>query len=78
MVGRLGVEVNAAVRRSDLQATIVTQITGERDSVSGVNLDEEMASLVMFQRAYEASARLLTTVDEMLDTLINRVGVVGR
>jgi flagellar hook-associated protein 1 FlgK len=44
--------------------------------VAGVNLDEEMVHLVEFQRAYEAAARLVSIVDEMLDSLINRT--IGR
>ena len=44
---------------------------------SGVSLDEEMTNLVRFQRAYQASARAMTTMDEMLDVLINRTGRVG-
>ena len=44
----------------------------------GVNLDEELADLVSAQRAYEASARMISAVDQMLDTLINRTGIVGR
>ena len=43
----------------------------QRDSISGVSLDEEMTELMKFQKAYPASARLITTVDEMLDTVIN-------
>jgi flagellar hook-associated protein 1 FlgK len=43
----------------------------QRDSISGVSLDEEMADLTRFQRAFEASARLITTVDELLQTVVN-------
>ena len=43
-------------------------------SASGVSTDEEMADVIKFQKAYAASARILTTIDEMLETLIN----VGR
>jgi flagellar hook-associated protein 1 FlgK len=43
----------------------------QRDSISGVSLDEEMADLTRFQRAFEASARLVTTVDELLQTVVN-------
>jgi len=43
----------------------------QRDSVSGVSIDEEMTNLITFQKAYQASAKLVTTVDEMLDTIIN-------
>ncbi|MFN8051668.1 MAG: flagellar hook-associated protein FlgK [Acidimicrobiales bacterium] len=75
MIGRLGVEAGAASDRADLQARFATEADNERINTSGVNLDEEMTNLVMSQRAYESSARLLTTVDSMLDTLINRTGV---
>ena len=78
MVGRLGVETQTATSRADLQEKFATQSQAERTSADGVNLDEEMTNLVMSQRSYEASARLLTTVDSMLDQLINRTGLVGR
>ena len=44
-----------------------------RESVSGVSVDEEMVQLVQFQHAYEAAAKLVVTVDEMLDTIIGLV-----
>ena len=71
---------------SDVQSTQSTQTTSQavldsidnqRKSVSGVSLDEEMTNLVSFQRAYQASARMMTTIDSMLDTLINHTGTVG-
>ena len=49
----------------------LTQIQNMRDSVSGVSTDEEMLLLVQYQSGYEAAARFLTTVDEMLDTLMS-------
>jgi flagellar hook-associated protein 1 len=48
-----------------------------RQSASGVSMDEEMTNMVRFQRGYQASARVMSTMDEMLDTLINRTGKVG-
>ena len=42
---------------------------------SGVNVDEEMTSMLQFQRSYQAAARVVTTVDEILDTLINHTAV---
>jgi len=44
-----------------------------RDNTSGVSLDEEMANLIKFQHAYSAAAKLITTSDEMLRTLLNSV-----
>ena len=45
--------------------------------MSGVSLDEEMTNMIRFQRGYQASSRAMSTMDEMLDTLINRTGRVG-
>lgn len=56
------------------QGAIETLVRGQRDSVSGVNLDEETANLLKYQRAFEASSRVLQTVDEMLDQIINQLG----
>jgi len=52
------------------QAVVANMLNIQRDSVSGVNIDEEMTNLMGFQRAYEASAQLVTTVDQMLQTVI--------
>lgn len=78
MVGRIGVATQTAARREVIQDAVIQSADDARLAVSGVNLDEELTSMVQAQRAYEASARVLTTVDEMLDMLINRTGVVGR
>jgi len=57
------------------QTNIETLVRGQRDSVSGVNLDEETANLLKYQRAYEASSRVLQTIDTMLNQVINNLGV---
>ena len=57
--------------------SLVDAVDDRRQSVAGVSLDEEMTNLIRFQRGYQASARTMTTMDEMLDTLINRTGRVG-
>ncbi|BDG61744.1 flagellar hook-associated protein FlgK [Caldinitratiruptor microaerophilus] len=56
----------------------VQQVRTLRDSTSGVTLDEEVARMIQYQQAFGAAARLITTVDEMLDKLINGTGAVGR
>jgi flagellar hook-associated protein 1 FlgK len=60
------------------QALVVGHLENRRESVSGVSLDEEATDMIRFQHAYQAAARVITAVDEMLDLLINRTGLVGR
>ena len=78
MVVSVGVQVQSATRRAAAQADVVAQAMAAQASVAGVDLDEEMTNLVMFQRAYEGAARVMTAVDQALDVLINRTGLVGR
>jgi flagellar hook-associated protein 1 FlgK len=78
MIGELGVSAQAATRRRDVQNAMTDQVDAARDAESGVNLDEEMTHLLTYQRGYEAASRVLTTIDSMLDQLINRTGLVGR
>lgn len=78
MVVSLGVESSVAIRDLTVQTAISTQVDAARESVSGVNLDEEMTNMLSFQHAYSAAARMVTAIDEALDTLINRTGLVGR
>ncbi|MBZ4643721.1 MAG: flagellar hook-associated protein 1 [Deferribacteres bacterium] len=56
----------------------VDQFTIKLEQVRGVSIDEEFTNLIKFQKAYEANARFITAVDQMIDRLINGVGVVGR
>jgi flagellar hook-associated protein 1 FlgK len=78
MIGQLGVAAQASSRRNDIQTNVTEQVDASRESASGVNLDEEMTNLLTYQRGYEAASRVLTTIDSMLDQLINRTGLVGR
>jgi flagellar hook-associated protein FlgK len=74
----LGVDSQTTRRRAEIQATTTKRVDEARDANSGVNIDEEMVAMVQFQHAYDAAARYLTTIDQMLDTLVNRTGIVGR
>ena len=78
LIAGLAVETRGAIRRADNQAQVTDTAISDAESVGSVSIDEEMANLVGSQRAYEASARFLTVVDELLGTLIQRTGVVGR
>jgi flagellar hook-associated protein 1 FlgK len=76
-VARVGSEVKAAGRAQANQQALVANVADRRASVSGVALDEEMTNMVQFQRGYQASARAMSTMDDLLDVLINRTGRVG-
>jgi flagellar hook-associated protein 1 FlgK len=76
-VARVGTEVADADRKTANAQVLVDSVEDRRQSVAGVSLDEEMSNLVRFQRAYQASSRAMSTMDEMLDVLINRTGKVG-
>jgi flagellar hook-associated protein 1 FlgK len=77
LVTRVGAGVQAAKdEQANLQTTL-NAVAAQRESVSGVSLDEEMTNLISFQRGYQASARTLTAMDSMLEELIEHTGVVG-
>ena len=76
-VARVGTEVRQAHTQEANADALTAAVDGRRQSVSGVSLDEEMANIIRFQRAYQASSRAMSTMDEMLDVLINRTGRVG-
>jgi flagellar hook-associated protein 1 FlgK len=78
LIAGLAVETRGAIRRANNQAHVTDTAISDAESVGSVSIDEEMANLVGAQRAYEAAARFLTVVDELLGTLIQRTGVVGR
>lgn len=74
VIGELGVQSQEAIRMADNQKLLVEQIDNYRQSVSGINLDEEMANMVKYQHSYNAAAKLLNVMDEMLQVLINQIG----
>jgi flagellar hook-associated protein 1 FlgK len=78
LVVSLGFAIQAADQAAATQESLASSITSQIDTESGVSIDEEMANLIAYQRAYEAAARVLTAIDAVLETLINRTGVVGR
>jgi flagellar hook-associated protein 1 FlgK len=76
-VAKVGSDVAEAQRLEGNAQVLTNSAQDRRQSVSGVSMDEEMSNLVQFQRAYQASSRAMSTMDEMLDVLINRTGKVG-
>ena len=74
LLADLGTRRQSAAADAEVREAITAQVYAMRESVSGVNLDEEMVALTKYQRAYEAAARVLTTADELLEHLINTLG----
>jgi flagellar hook-associated protein 1 FlgK len=73
LVGQVGADVQSADFNQNHQQTMVENLKEYRQEVSGVSLDEEMVNLIQFQQAYSAAAKLITTADEMVDTLLSMV-----
>lgn len=73
LIAGLGIETNAAGRRAVSTQQIADRALDEAESVSGVNLDEEMVMMMAAQRGFEASARVLNVVDEMLQTVMGLI-----
>jgi flagellar hook-associated protein 1 len=76
LVTDFGVAVSSARRVAENQTILTAQVDASREALSGINVDEEMVNLLAAQRAYEGAARVLTTLDSVLDTLINRTGLM--
>jgi flagellar hook-associated protein 1 FlgK len=71
LVAEVGVVTNQANENLEIENSLMQQTVNYRDSVIGVNLDEEAANLIKFQQAYQASAQLVKVADEMFQVLIN-------
>ena len=74
LVAKVGNRSRTASDKLTFANNFLTQLNNQRDSVSGVNLDEEASNLIIFQRSYQAAARLITTADAMFQTLLNMLG----
>jgi flagellar hook-associated protein 1 FlgK len=75
LVTSFGSAVASVNRQTATQKTLTGQVDDEREQMAGVNLDEETVNLVAAQHAYEAASKVMTVLDSILDTLINRTGV---
>jgi len=74
-VGRIGLLGEQSMIALETQSQIMKQLHEMRQSISGVNIDEELSNMIKFQQGYAAAARFITVVNSMLDTIINRMGV---
>ncbi len=75
LIVQLGVDTQTATNRDQIQQASTKSLDNARQQVAGVNTDEEMTNLVQYQHSYEAAARVMTTIDSMLNTLINNTGL---
>ncbi len=73
LVSKVGGDLQSADAYFNHQSSMVVQLENRRESISGVSLDEEMINLIKFQTAYDAAAKLITTADELLQTVLNMV-----
>jgi len=78
MITTLGLDVQRRNTQLTIQSEILEEVELSRSGESGVNIDEEMTNLLSYQRAYDASARFVTAMDEALQTIIRGLGLVGR
>ncbi len=78
LVGWIGTQGEEAENSASSQAVLVQQIETNKESLSSVSMDEELANLLKYQHAYNASARIMSIIDGMLEKLIEETGLVGR
>ncbi|GAE95064.1 flagellar hook-associated protein FlgK [Gracilibacillus boraciitolerans JCM 21714] len=78
IIGEMGVNAQESMRMQNNSQILRQQVEESRQAISSVSLDEEMTNMIQFQHAYNAAARNMTAVDEMLDRIINNMGLVGR
>ena len=78
VVAEMGVESETAMKIKSNTDLMKKEIDGERERVKGVSLDEEMANMIKYQQAFNAAARVMTAVDDMISRVIDKLGVVGR
>ena len=74
----LGNNGSEALTMSGNQQNLVQAADANRQAIAGVSMDEEMSNMMKFQYAYGAATKVLNTIDEMIETVVNRMGLVGR
>ena len=75
IISTMGVDGQQATHYLNNQVTMTNQIENRRQSISGVSINEEMANLVRYQHAYNAAAKMIQTHAELLEVLVNRLGI---
>jgi flagellar hook-associated protein 1 FlgK len=70
-ISKLGVDSQQAQKMVTNQGALLAQLETRRESISGVSLDEEMTNMLQFQRSYEANAKMISVIDQLLDVVVN-------
>ncbi len=78
LILNLGTEREKARGMAFNQIMLLQQIDERRKEISSVSLDEEMANMLKYQHSYIANSRVINAIDEMIDNVVNRMGIVGR
>jgi flagellar hook-associated protein 1 FlgK len=76
--GDIAMDVRYYQDMAETSDIVLLSVDEQRESVSGVSLNEESINMIRFQKSYSAAARIMTALDQMLDTLINHMGIAGR
>lgn len=77
-IGELSLDVQLHENFNKTSASVLNKLDATRESISGVNLDEEGIQLMAFQKSYNAAARFFNVLDEAVDKIVNEMGLVGR
>ena len=75
LISDIGIKTQHAESMIESQEKLLAYLDNQCESISGVSLDEEIVNLVQFQKAYDANAKVISTITSMLDTIINQMGV---
>jgi flagellar hook-associated protein 1 FlgK len=69
-VSQVAVDTRSARANADTELSLLQSVNDRRDSITGVNLEEEAANLIRYQQAYQAAAQIVTTANDVFDTLL--------
>ncbi len=75
LITQVGLDTKTAITGTTAQTNLTQSIDSQRQAISGINLDEETQNLIKFQNAYSAAAKTIATLNSMLGTIINGLGV---
>ncbi|WP_350344126.1 flagellar hook-associated protein FlgK [Proteinivorax tanatarense] len=78
VIAELGIETDESFQMMENQKALANQFDMRQEQIRGVSLDEEMTKMIQYQHSYVAASRFTNTIDEMIDTIVNRLGIVGR